>query len=142
MSAITFLIADDFPSSRAQLRKFIESTAPWQVVGEAGNGSEAIAKARQLRPHIVILDVSMPEINGIRAAKEIKKYLPKTHIIIYSAHNAPLIAQRAMAAGADAYFDKSELEQDALSELVEQWHLSTFTHPTSSLISSHKESHS
>ncbi|HID32991.1 MAG TPA: response regulator transcription factor, partial [Anaerolineae bacterium] len=121
MSVITFLIADDFPSSRAQLRNVIESTARWRVVGEADDGSEAIAKARQLRPHIVILDVSMPGINGIRAAKAIKESLPETHIIIYSAHNAPLIAQRALAAGADAYFDKSELEQKTLSKLVAQW---------------------
>jgi DNA-binding NarL/FixJ family response regulator len=130
MSPITFLIVDDFQASREHLRELIESATPWQVVGEAKDGQEAIRKARQLRPNIIILDVSMPGINGIQAAKIIKDHLPKTHIIMYSSYNIPLIAQRALTAGADAYFNKNELERTPLVALIQQWyptpHLTTF----------------
>ncbi len=122
MSTVTFLLVDDFPAARNQLRRLIESAAPWRVVGEAGDGGEAIRKARQLRPDIIMLDVSMPGINGIQAAREIKKQLPQTHIIIYSAYDAPLIAQHSLAAGADAYFSKSELDNGRLTELIKQWY--------------------
>jgi len=122
MSALTFLVVDDFPTARAQLRALINSIPYWKVVGEAQDGVEAIEMTRKLRPDVVLLDVSMPRVNGIQATKRIKRHLPNTHIIIYSAYNIPLIMQRAIHAGADACFDKSELEHDALVALVTQWY--------------------
>lgn len=119
--AITFLIVDDFPAARERLRQLIESAPFWQVVGEARDGHEAIRKAQDLHPHVILLDVAMPGINGIQAAKAIKKRLPQTHIIMYTAYDAPLIAQRALTAGVDAHFDKSELDRASLIALIEQW---------------------
>ncbi len=120
-SVVTFLIVDDFSAARERLRQLVESTPFWQVVGEARDGHEAICKAQELHPHIILLDIAMPGINGIQAAKAIKKRLPETHIIMYTAYDAALITQRALAAGADACFDKSELERAPLIALIEQW---------------------
>lgn len=122
MSELTFLLVDDFAAARAQLRALIHSIPHWKVVGEASDGAEAIEMTRRLRPDIVLLDVAMPKINGIQATKRIKQHLPDTHIIIYSAYNTALIMQRAHHAGADACFDKSDLEYSALVALVNQWY--------------------
>jgi len=122
MPAITFLLVDDFATARAQLRALISSLPQWQVVGEAQDGAEAVQMTYQLRPDIVLLDVAMPRLNGIEATKHIKQNLPDTRIIIYSAYNSPLIMQRAINVGADAYFDKSELERTALVALINQWY--------------------
>lgn len=132
MSPLTFLLVDDFAAARSQLRRLIGSAPQWQVIGEAKNGEEAIQLARQLRPDIILLDVAMPGVNGIRAAKRIKKHLPETHIIIYSAYNTHLISKRALDAGADAYLNKSDLERETLIALINHWH----PHP---LISPSKE---
>ncbi|RMH44014.1 MAG: DNA-binding response regulator [Gammaproteobacteria bacterium] len=121
MSALTFLLVDDFAVARMQLRALIDNLPSCQVIGEAGDGYEAIQMVHRLHPNVILLDVSMPGINGIQVTKRIKREKPDTHIIIYSAYNIPLIKQRALKAGADAYFDKSELEHTVIAALVSQW---------------------
>ncbi len=118
MSSLSFLLVDDFAAARNQLRRLIGSTPQWRVVGEAENGAEALQLARQLRPDVILLDVAMPGVNGIQATKQIKKYLPETLIIVYSAYNTHLISKRALDAGADAYLNKSDLDRDALVAII------------------------
>ena len=71
--AIEILIADDHEPVRRVLRSLIESRADWTVCGEAANGKAAVEKAKELKPHIVVLDVSMPEMNGLDAAPLIRR---------------------------------------------------------------------
>ena len=80
----------------------------WTVVGEAGDGLEAIGKAKELKPDVVIMDVTMPQMNGLQATPEIKKVTPETEILIFTQHDSAQIVQEAQHAGASGYLLKSQ----------------------------------
>lgn len=82
--------------------------ADWEVCAEATNGKEAVDLVMKLMPELVVLDVSMPELTGFQAAKEIRGKLPKTKIVILSMHESEHAKREALNAGADAYFTKTE----------------------------------
>jgi DNA-binding NarL/FixJ family response regulator len=109
------VLADDHEIVRTGIRTLLDGHPPWQVCGEAENGKEAVEKVLKLKPDLVVLDLSMPLMNGIEAAREIRKQSPQTKIIIFSMHDSPRIAEEAVHAGADAYLAKtahfSELEK-------------------------------
>ena len=87
MEAITVVLADDHPVLREGMRKLLEQQRDITVVGEAGNGHEAVAAVRTLKPDIVLMDVVMPRLNGIEATKQIKKTNPTTAVLILSAYD-------------------------------------------------------
>ena len=116
-----FLIADDAPQGYRSVQDLVESDPTWHVVAEATDGREAVEKALFYEPDIVLLDVVMPGLDGIRAASEIKTALPSARIIVYTAHHNDLFRQRALAAGADAFFFKEDLDRFALEQLVQKW---------------------
>lgn len=109
------VLADDHEIVRSGMKSLLDSHHPWEVCGEAENGKEAVEKVMQLKPDMVVLDLSMPVMNGIEAAREIRKKAPATKIVIFSMHDSPRIAEEAVQAGADAYLAKtahfSELER-------------------------------
>ena len=78
------LIVDDSRLIREVVRDFFETLADWKVAGEAGDGVEAIQKARELKPDLILLDFSMPKMNGLEAASVLKKMLPNVHIIAFT----------------------------------------------------------
>ena len=78
------LIVDDSQVVREVMRDFFETQADWKVGGEAGDGVEAIQKARELKPDLILLDFSMPKMNGLEAASVLKKMLPNVHIIAFT----------------------------------------------------------
>ena len=103
---VRVLIADDAPDARFLLRVWLERHGAMDVVAEATDGVEAVERARQERPDLVLLDVSMPRMDGLEAAAEIRRALPEAGIIVFSAFSADRMADRAVLAGADVYLEK------------------------------------
>jgi len=113
-TTVRILIADDHEIFRRGLRSLLESHSHWQVCGEAANGREAIDRVRELRPDVVVLDVTMPEVNGLEAAKEIRRQMPESKVVILSQHEPAVMKQSALAAGAGAYVTKSEVSRELM----------------------------
>jgi two-component system vancomycin resistance associated response regulator VraR len=102
------LIADDNPSIRYLLRSFVESKTRFAVCGEAGHGSEAIEKAKQLHPDLILMDLSMPVLNGAEAAVVLKKMLPQIKIILFTMHADNIGKTLAAALGIDLTLSKTD----------------------------------
>ena len=105
--AIQILIVDDFEHWRNSVRSILKGNPWFRVVGEAGDGIEAIAKAAILRPDLVLLDIGMPRMNGIEAAKKIRKACPESKIIFLTQEDSSDIQSAALDTGAVAYLLKS-----------------------------------
>lgn len=103
------LIVDDYEPVRRGLRILLSGMKGIEVCGEAGDGSEAIAKANDLAPDAVVMDISMPRLNGIDATREIRRLLPKAQILILSQHDLPQLMTEAKKAGASSYVTKSSI---------------------------------
>ena len=86
MKTLRILIADDHDLMRRGVKALLQSHAGWEICGEAHTGREAVAKAEELKPDVVILDISMPDLNGVDAAKRIRKASPDTEVLILSVH--------------------------------------------------------
>jgi DNA-binding NarL/FixJ family response regulator len=104
----TVLIADDNVAIRRGLRDLFQSEGDFDVCGEAENGREAVEKAQQLHPDLILLDLSMPVMNGLEAAGILKNLMSNVPVIIYSAHQFPLSKKEADSAGIWAWISKSE----------------------------------
>jgi DNA-binding NarL/FixJ family response regulator len=105
---LRILIADDYEVAREGLQAFIERQPGWEVCASVGNGREAVEKAGELEPDIVILDMTMPELNGLDAAVQIKRRLPNTEILMFSADQSDDVIRRAFEAGVKSFIFKSE----------------------------------
>jgi DNA-binding NarL/FixJ family response regulator len=101
----TVLLADDQVGIRVSLRNLLQDEG-LVVVGEAADGVEAVARARELVPDVVVMDLRMPKLNGIQATREIKRLHPATQVVIFTAYDDPGLARGAMHAGAFAYVVK------------------------------------
>jgi DNA-binding NarL/FixJ family response regulator len=112
---VSIVIADDNNDIRRGVKNLLESEPGWQVVGEAANGREALEKAAQLAPEVVILDISMPELDGISAARLIGQAVPQAELLVLSQHDAPDVVARALAAGVRGYVLKSQASRDLVS---------------------------
>jgi DNA-binding NarL/FixJ family response regulator len=104
----TVLIVDDSESVRIAIRALFEAEPGFTVVGEAVNGLDAIARTEELSPDLVILDLSMPIMNGLEAAETLKARWPVMPIYVLTAHGGPEVDRAARAAGVDAVFSKGE----------------------------------
>jgi DNA-binding NarL/FixJ family response regulator len=87
----------------------IEKEAGWEVCGEAGDGRKAVAMAEKLAPDVVVLDVGMPELNGLDAARQIRRALPKTEVLIFTGEESEQLIHEVFAAGARSYILKSDI---------------------------------
>ena len=114
---VRILIADDHEIFRRGLRSLLESHTNWEVCGEAVNGREAIQRVQELKPDVVVLDVTMPQMNGLEAAREICRNIPGSKVVILSQHEASVMKQSAIAAGAGAYVTKSEVSRELMSAI-------------------------
>ena len=115
MKELRILIADDHDLMRRGLKALIESHQGWQICDEAHTGREAVEKAEQLKPDIVILDISMPELNGIEAARTIRKVSPDTEILILSVHYSDQLIREILKAGVQGYVVKSDSDHDLIT---------------------------
>ena len=102
MSATTILVADDHPIVRQGLRTLLEAEPDLAVVGEASDGLEAVRSAERLRPHVLVVDVLMPGLNGLEVAREVARGRG-TRVVVLTMHNAPTYVERAFRYGATSY---------------------------------------
>src|SRR2546428_13206044 len=112
MSNLRILVADDHDIIRRGLKALLSSRTGWVVCGEAATGREAITLAEQHKPDIVVMDISMPDLNGLEAARKIRKQLPKTEEGILSLHYSDQLVREIAEAAARACSMRSEAERD------------------------------
>ena len=105
------LIADDSPPLRCGLRTLLELNADWQVCGEAVDGADAVRKAHLLAPDLIVMDFSMPEMDGVEAAREIAKSGADIPILLCSLHLSPEIIESARNAGMRGAISKTEISK-------------------------------
>lgn len=115
MSPLQILIADGHEVFRRGVRAVLEEQREWQVVGEAENGQRAVELARQYQPQIVVLDIGMPEPNGIDAIRQILKACPACEILVLTLHESEQLAQEVLKAGARGYILKSDASRDLVT---------------------------
>ena len=113
----TVLVVDDHAFIRRGVRSILEPFPEWELCGEAENGQEAIQKTAELNPAIVVMDVSMPMLDGIAATEAIKKSHPRTHVILLTLHNSRELLLRAFQAGARGYVLKADVDSELLKAL-------------------------
>jgi DNA-binding NarL/FixJ family response regulator len=114
MANLRLLVADDHDVVRKGVRTLLEEQPGWEVAAEAADGREAVEKAKLVQPDVTILDLSMPELNGLEAAKEILKSVPTKVLILTMYDSDPLIRQ-TLEAGARGYLLKSDAGRDLVS---------------------------
>ena len=112
MNPLRILIADDHDLMRRGIRGLLESYPGWTICAEAKTGREAVAKAEELKPDIAILDISMPHLNGLEAARKIRKASPRTEVLILSMHCSDQLTREVLDAGALGYVLKSDSGRD------------------------------
>jgi DNA-binding NarL/FixJ family response regulator len=111
MPPLSILIADDHAVVRAGLRTLLESRPSWQICAEAADGRDAVEKAAKHKPHIAILDIGMPLLNGVESARQIRKSSPSTEILILTMHESDDLVQQVVEAGARGYILKDEADR-------------------------------
>jgi len=105
---VRILLADDHDIVRRGVRPLIESEWGWEICGEAVEGRQAVTMALELKPDIVILDVSMPELGGVEVTRQIKRELPETEVLIFTGQDSESLVHQLFAAGARSFVLKSE----------------------------------
>jgi PAS domain S-box-containing protein len=114
---VRVLIVDDYEFVRRGVRALLITDPEIEVVGEAADGEEAVSKVQQLKPDVVILDLSMPRMNGLQATREIKRLSSNIAVLMLSQHDSPQVAREALQAGAAEYITKSSLWSKLLPAL-------------------------
>jgi DNA-binding NarL/FixJ family response regulator len=115
MCAVNLLIADDHDIIRRGLRALLQEQAGWHIAAEVEDGREAVAKASALKPDVAILDISMPSLNGLDAAKQIAKLSPHTKVLILTVHESDELIHKILAAGVRGYILKSDAGRDLIT---------------------------
>ena len=107
MNTVRILIADDHDIVRDGLRRLLQPQPHWTICDEAATGREALEKARCHKPHVVVMDFSMPELNGLEATRLIRKAVPRTEVLILTMHDSEQLAREVLAAGARGFVLKT-----------------------------------
>jgi len=115
MKTVRILVADDHEVVRQGLRRLLEAQPGWETCGEASTGREAVELAKRLKPDVVVLDFSMPGMNGTEAARQIIKELPRTEVLILTMHSSEPLVRGALEAGARGYVLKSDASRDLVA---------------------------
>jgi DNA-binding NarL/FixJ family response regulator len=111
------MLSDDHPFVRRGLRNILEATNQYEICGEAGDGNETLALARDLHPDILILDISIPAPNGLEVARQLHESIPEIKVLVLTMHDSAEMLQAAAAAGAFGYLLKSDDEKLLVSAL-------------------------
>jgi len=115
MTSLHIIIVDDHAIVRRGVRVLLESQAGWEVTGEAATGREAVDLAKRLRPDVVVMDVSLPELNGLDATRQILKDAPRTEVLVLTMHHSEELARNILQAGARGYVLKSDADQSLIA---------------------------
>lgn len=119
MKKLRILVADDHEVVRRGIRALLEAQPGWEVAGEAATGREAVEKVKQLKPDVVVLDITMPELNGLEAARRILVAAPKTEVLILTMHSSDEIVRDVLEAGARGYVLKSDAGRDLVTAVAQ-----------------------
>lgn len=112
---VRIFVADDHPVVRHGLRTLLGSRQEWEIIDEAEDGIEAVEKADRLQPDVILLDVSMPGMDGLEACRRIRRIVPKAEVLIVTQHDSPQMMREAVRAGARGYVVKSDAARDLLA---------------------------
>ena len=124
------LITDDHTIVREGLKAILGVQPDIEIVGEATNGEESIKKAKELQPDIILMDITMPGMNGLEATRQIRKQTPEMKILVLTMHEEDDYFYRILEAGASGYFIKGGSFNELLSALRAVWHGDVFIYPT------------
>jgi len=128
VKTLRILLADDHKVVRQGTRALLSTVPEWKIVGEADNGRDAVSLTAELKPDIVILDIGMPELNGLDATRQIKKKLPDTEVLIFTGQETEELVHDVFDSGARSYIMKTDAADhliDALKALSEHKHFFT-----------------
>jgi DNA-binding NarL/FixJ family response regulator len=114
MSPIRILVVDDFKEWRHLVVLLLQARPEWQVICEVSDGSEAVQKAEELKPDLVLLDIALPKLNGIEVARQVQQLSPNSKIVFLSTHNSPDLVEVALSSGAHGYVYKGHAKSDLL----------------------------
>jgi DNA-binding NarL/FixJ family response regulator len=114
---LRILLADDHALLRRGARGLLQGRRGWQVVGEAANGKQAVEQAKKLKPDIAIVDISMPELDGVQTTRQIREAVPDTKVVVLTMHESDELVQNALAAGAQGYVLKSDLTESLIKAI-------------------------
>src|ERR1700719_2481982 len=112
---LRILVVDDHAVVRRGVRSLLESHEGWEVCGEATTGRDAVAKSLRLRPDVVVMDLSLPELNGLDATRQILKDSPRTEILVLTMHHSEELARDVLQAGARGYVLKSDADENLIT---------------------------
>ena len=126
MSDLRIFIADDHEVAREGIRSLVENHAGWEVCGEGRDGREAVTGASQLKPDVFLLDIGMPNLNGLDAARQILTILPEARILILTVHDSEQVVREVLAAGARGFLLKSDTGRDLVAAVEALQHGRTF----------------
>ncbi len=115
MSPVRILVADDHEVVRRGLRTLLEAQPDLQVCAEAATGREAVEKAKECKPDLVVMDIGMPELNGLEATRKVLRVLPQTEVLILTMHESEQVVREVLAAGARGYVLKSDAARDLVT---------------------------
>ena len=115
LDMLRILLADDHAMVRKGFRLILEAQPDMQIVGEAGNGREAVELAEQLHPDVVVMDVAMPELNGIEATRRLVASAPRTRVLALSMHKDSVYVREILRAGARGYLLKDSIDSDLVN---------------------------
>ena len=111
------LLVDDHPIVREGLKTVLQRRPGWEVIGEASNGAEALEKAGALQPDVMVLDITMPKMNGLDVCRIIRQRSPAMEVLFVTQHDSPQMMREALSAGAKGYVVKSNAARDLLDAL-------------------------
>lgn len=114
MRSLRILLVDDHEATKRGLRTLLESRSDWSICGEAADGAEAVAKARELRPDVILMDLSMPRMNGLDATRIIRREVPESKVVIVSQNDPAVVRRQARDLDVAAYVAKADVSQALL----------------------------
>jgi DNA-binding NarL/FixJ family response regulator len=113
--SLRILVVDDHAVVRRGVRSLLESREGWEVCGEATNGRDAVEQSGRLRPDVVVMDLSLPELNGLDATRQILKEAPGTEVLVLTMHHSEELARDVLQAGARGYLLKSDADENLIA---------------------------
>jgi len=131
---IRILLADDHTLVRQGLRRILEEQPDWQVVAETGNGLEAVKLATDLEPDVIILDIGMPQLNGLEAARQITRRLPSGRVLILSMHADEVHIAKAVEAGASGYLVKDSADSELVKAVTATFQGKSYFSPAAAAV--------